>query len=107
MDQITTDVRTQSWASIVTECNRSALSKQEWCRQNNVSIKSFYYWQRKLRREAVQRSGFAEVTVDPQFFDTRPGQTAAVIALPGVHIEIMNTATKDFLQKLVRALKDA
>ena len=107
MDQITTDVRTQSWASIVTECNRSALSKQEWCRQNNVSIKSFYYWQRKLRREAVQHSGFAEVTVDPQFFDTRPEQTAAVIALPGVHIEIMNTATKDFLQKLVRALKDA
>lgn len=107
MDQITTDVRTQSWASIVTECNRSALSKQEWCRQNNVSIKSFYYWQRKLRREAVQHSGFAEVTVDPQFFDTRPGQTAAVIALPGVHIEIMNTATKDFMQKLVRALKDA
>ena len=107
MDQITTDVRTQSWASIVTECNRSALSKQEWCRQNNVSIKSFYYWQRKLRREAVQHSGFAEVTVDPQFFDTTPGQTAAVVTVPGLHIEIMNTVNEDFLRKLVRALKDA
>lgn len=51
MEQLTTDVRTRSWASIVTECNQSALTKQEWCRQNNVSIKSFYYWQHKLRRE--------------------------------------------------------
>ena len=107
MDQLTTDVRTRNWASIVTECNRSALSKQEWCRQNNVSIKSFYYWQRKLRCEASQHSCFAEVTVDSQFPDTEPGQTAAIVTLPGAHIEIMNTATKDFLQKLLGALKDA
>lgn len=107
MEQLTTDVRTRSWASIVTECNQSALTKQEWCRQNNVSIKSFYYWQHKLRRENAQHLGFAEVTVEPQFFDTIPGQTAAVVTLPGAHIEIMNTATNDFLQKLVRALRDA
>ena len=107
MDQITTDVRTRAWTSIVTECNSSSLSKQEWCRQNNVSIKSFYYWQRKLRMEAAQHSGFAEVTVEPQFFNTTSGQTAAVVTVPGMHIEIMNTVTEDFLHKLVRAVKDA
>ena len=70
-------------------------------------IKSFYYCQRKLRKENAQHLGFAEVTVKPKFFGTTPGQTAAVVTLPGAHIEIMNTAANDFLQKLVRALRDA
>ena len=61
MDQLTTDVRTKNWASIVTECNQSNLTKVEWCRQNDVNLKAFYYWQHKLRNEALQNSGFTEV----------------------------------------------
>ena len=71
MDRLTIDVRIQSWASIISECNRSALSEQGWYRQNNISIKLFYYWNWKLRCDAAQHLGFAEVTAVPQFFDTK------------------------------------
>ena len=107
MDQLTTEIRARNWAAIVTECNSSTLSKQEWCRQNNVSIKSFYYWQHKLRTEGAQHPGFTEVTVEPQYYGSDPAQTAAVITAPGLRIEVMNAADEAFLRKLMRVLTDA
>ena len=106
MDQLTTDIRKQSWMNIISECNSSSLSKREWLEQNNVNSKSFYYWQNKLRREAALKSGFAEITVKPQSF-IKPDEKAAVIEAYGMHIEIMNTATEGFLQKLIRSFRNA
>ena len=115
MDQIVHEVRRANWASIISECSQSTLTKLEWCRQNGISIKSFYYWQRKLRKEAVQVSGelpaaraFAEVTVHPvQEADMPPDGVAAVLHKSGMHIEIMNTVSEDFLTKLMRAAANA
>ena len=73
MDQIVHEVRSRNWASIITECSQSTLTKLEWCRQNGINIKSFYYWQRKLRNEAMHAAGnvpatttFAEISVKLQ-----------------------------------------
>lgn len=30
------------------EANHFSLSKPEWCRQNDINIKTFFYWQRKI-----------------------------------------------------------
>lgn len=49
MDQTAHQIRSQQWLQIITECNNSGLTKKEWRRQNNVSEKSFYYYQKKLR----------------------------------------------------------
>lgn len=53
MDKITHEVRLNNWQTIITKCNNSGLSKRDWCIQNHVSEKSFYYWQRKLRMQAA------------------------------------------------------
>lgn len=53
MDPQTTIIRTSQWEQIIQEANHSSISKREWCRQNNVNEKSFYYWQHKLRMKAI------------------------------------------------------
>ena len=49
MDQEVNIIRTENWKRLIMEANRSGLSKSEWCRQNGINIKTFFYWQRKIR----------------------------------------------------------
>ena len=55
MDKRSLEIRTRQWYEIILEANSSSLSKREWCRQNNISTKSFYYWQRKLRQKEAEK----------------------------------------------------
>ena len=48
------EYRAQQWTSIIQACCSSGLSKREFCSQHGVSEKSFYYWQRKLRKQIVE-----------------------------------------------------
>lgn len=55
MDNEARKVRMEQWAGIVSECNRSGQKKIEWCAERQISIKSFYYWQKRLRAQAVDQ----------------------------------------------------
>jgi hypothetical protein len=55
MDKQSLAIRTRQWYEIVLEANSSSLSKKEWCRQNSISLKSFYYLQRKLRQKEAEK----------------------------------------------------
>ena len=43
--------RAQSWAMVIKECSESGLSNKEYCEQHGISLKSYYYWLRKLRTQ--------------------------------------------------------
>lgn len=58
MDQHTADIRLAHWRQIIMEGNRASITKREWCKQNGISEKSFFYWQRKIRKMAAD--SFAE-----------------------------------------------
>ena len=47
------EYRAQHWAMVIQECRNSGLSNREYCRQRRIAEKSFYYWQRKLRKQIV------------------------------------------------------
>ena len=54
MDHQTAEIRKSQWEQIIIECNRAPITKREWCRQNGISEKSFFYWQRKIRKQTVK-----------------------------------------------------
>ena len=55
MDRISSQIRRENWRRIVQECNnrKPGITKKEWCRSNDISVKSLYYWQRQFRNEAA------------------------------------------------------
>ena len=81
--------RVELWAERIAECRSSGMSVREWCRENEISEKTYYYWQRKLYQQmisATQRADFAEI---PREIQT--GQStgaAAKISLSGATIEV-------------------
>ena len=55
MEKITHQMRLQQWSKIISECLASGQNKTAWCRQNGISDKKFFYWQKILRREEEQQ----------------------------------------------------
>ena len=52
--EVRSQYRMQEWAKIIHECEASGLSNKELCERNGVSIKSYYYWLRKLRETVIE-----------------------------------------------------
>lgn len=78
MDQNALVIRRAQWEQIVAECNAAGISKKEWCAKNGIPEKSFYYWQRRIRKQIAEAnacepmdtisetsSSFVELPVSP------------------------------------------
>ena len=77
MDKQSLAIRTRQWYEIVLEANSSSLSKKEWCRQNSISPKSFYYWQRKFRQAESEK--LLEITPSiPARLEEKPERLSSV-----------------------------
>ena len=59
------EYRAQHWAMVIQECRNSGLSNREYCRQRGIVEKSFYYWQRKLRKQIVESASPQLVHLEP------------------------------------------
>jgi len=55
MGQLTHEVRLRHWAEQVHNRVVSGLSIRQWCRQQGIAEKTYYYWQRKLRAAAAKQ----------------------------------------------------
>ena len=63
MDKTTHEVRLLQWQEIIQAQLASGQNKREWCRENGISEKQFFYWQRRLRKELYESQTGALVSV--------------------------------------------
>ena len=61
-----TQVRLQNWQMMYSEYVNSWLTGKEWCKNNNINVKIFYYRLKRLRMEAVNLEQHDIVTVYSQ-----------------------------------------
>ena len=118
MDKSTHQIRREQWSQIINNCLASGQSKKTWCRENGISEKSFYYWQRILRNETYiemkQLSVPAPVPQTPElpvaFVELKPTpvnsepvsafQPDIVIRKGQLVLEISNSASPELLSQL-------
>ena len=121
LDEITTEVRLQQWSSAIAECNNSGMTKKEWCRQNGMSLKTFYYRQRKVRQATYSRMSaeeggaqFADLT--PKMLTTpsevtvaklpRTRKAPAVLCVGKLRIELNESISDAMLKQVIAAVQD-
>ena len=128
MDKIAHEVRTQEWFGIIQACNASGQPKRQWCEENGVSVRKFFYWQKKIREQLYNEVKKKENAMVPvpctEAFQLPPAfaeiaatkvpvgtdgsfQADAVIMVGGVSIQLSNTATKELLDRISGALSHA
>ena len=124
MDAITAKIRYQRWVQVIQDWNNSGLSKRDYCQQNAIDEKQFYYYQRRIRaiiatqaeRPALPEgsSGLAANSVEqqsnrPQIVKLRfPGMGQANASMISFSVNGMNFSVPEaipasFLAKLLEA----
>ena len=69
MEQSTYEIRVKEWSKIIQDCCTSGLTKKEWCVQNHINEKSFYYWQRVIRKETLAKCPLLSSDVQTTFVE--------------------------------------
>ena len=113
IDECTQTVRVQKWADILRDRQSSGQSNATYCAEHGINIKTFYYWQTKLRRQA---SGMLNVSsscerfapveshpIEPVSFSGNSG-SEITIRKGGFAIEISGSASPAVLETLLTVL---
>ena len=90
------------WTERVAACRSSGKSVRQWCQENGIAEKTYYYWQRRIYDLAKSKAEpvFAEV-IAPQ---EQHAEIAAVIHSGAVRIEIRNGADSCTVHAILGAL---
>lgn len=132
MDQITHDVRSSQWLEIITQCqNRpEGTTAKQWMADNGISEKSYYYWLRKLRKQAYSQMketstaisvgneiSFAEVSITPKqsadvtAFASESSveaiRSVAVIKNANISIALTNEISEKLLSRILQEVTHA
>jgi len=46
-------IKLRGWAMQIDACNRSGLTVKQWCEENGVAIKTYYYHVKRVREEML------------------------------------------------------
>ncbi len=100
--------RLENWTARIAACRGSGMTVRAWCRENGLSEKTYYYWQRRLfdtlshQREGVQPT-FAEIT--PSSVNRQDPSIAVTVRLSGAEADIHVGADAATVETVLRVLK--
>ena len=117
MDQVTlakNQMRADSWRILIQTCQQSGQTVVRWCEENNINVKTYYYWLRKLRQQELCTKELPvpipeeKPVVFKQLEVTFPlpnTQAAVIIRLPQATLEIADGTSQQTIQAVLLALQ--
>ena len=112
---VASQVRLQDWAIQIQECqNRpSGMDVQTWCDQHGLTRANYYYRLRKVREACLEMTG---QEILPNFVELEPPASvpepisdsvtspACIVLASGARIELRESASPAFIEKLLGVL---
>lgn len=90
------------WSQRITECKNSGISAQEWCEQNGINIKTYYYWHNKIHKiVSKQQSCFYEVPITQGIHE----RATATIRVGMFQADIYSGADVETIKAICQAMK--
>ena len=119
VQKLTHEVRLQQWSKTVKECRSSGKSVKSWCDGQNINIKTYYYWQKKvcqatcreLAMNHLQPSTAVNAAPIPVFAEFRKpeppsGQLALTIQRDHLEIQIYRGADAVIVETVLQAIRN-
>jgi len=100
--------RLENWTARIMACRSSGMTIREWCRENGLSEKSYYYWQRRLfdtlsQQQKAAQPAFAEIT--PSTRNRVDSGIAVTVRIFGAEADIHTGADAATVETVLRVLK--
>lgn len=118
MNQVTlakNQIRADRWHMLIQTCQQSGQTVVSWCKENNINIKTYYYWLRKLRQQELCTKELPvpipeeKPVVFKQLEVTSPlpnTQAAVIIRLPQATLEITDGTSQQTIHAALLALQN-
>lgn len=88
------------WAEKIRHCRESGLTVSEWCRQNSINPKTYYYHLRKIRKEICEQIPVPVMTV--------PEESRSVkVSIGDMIAEIPEGISEQMMTSIIRAMRNA
>ena len=97
------EYRADQWSMVVQECAASGLSNREFCRLRGISEKSFYYWQRKLRKQVAESTAPQLIQLEPE--PVPASEDMLQILYRGAELKLPYGVDMDAVAALLRSLQ--
>ncbi len=124
MESLKRDVQIANWKSLIQARMDSGMTIAQWCRENNISENSYYYWLKVIRRERlaqhaantlvtenIRTQEFVELpSAVVQAAAEPPGRTgvpAAVLRRGNICIELYADTPQPLIETLIGGLAHA
>ena len=99
------EVRMAQWAEMVKQRNESGLTVTDWCRQNGINLKTYYYRLKQIRQAVCNEIEQHDIVpVEP----TAVAETAAEkieLSVEDVTISLPDNFNEDTLRRLLGVLR--
>jgi len=119
VQKLTHEVRLQQWGRKVKDCRNSGKLVKVWCAEQNINIKTYYYWQKRVCqatcRELAMNHPRSSIAVNatplPVFAELRKpehpsGQLALTIQRDHMKIEIYRDADATLVETVLLAVRN-
>ena len=88
------------WAERIQRCSESGLTVSEWCRENGINLKTYYYHLRKLRKEICEQIPAPVMTVPEESHSVK-------ISIGEVTAEMPEGISEQMMTSLIMAMRNA
>ena len=96
----------ETWQKRIKEYESSGMTIKAWCGLNALSVHQFQYWRKKFRASKVD-SQSKLVAIDlNKMVNTKPEETAIMINIGTVRLEVKTGFNPSLLKDLVKALME-
>lgn len=96
------------WSKMINECQDSGMNVTNWCKENGVNKRKYYYWLRKIREKACESmSAMAKPDIVPITSVVKTSASndiAANVRIGNISIEITNNASEELIRNIFGVL---
>ena len=103
----------QEWSEKIAECRGSGKTVKEWCREQGLNTKTYYYWEKAYVTEATRKNGQETpgagmlMRVEPEMLaagETETNETVITVRHGGSVILLPAGSRMEAVAELVQAL---
>lgn len=103
--------RFEQWKQRIEDCRASGLTQKLWCEENQISLSTFRYWNRRIREveqpETIDSAEvlFARLPSEPKPASSESSMPPVILNVHGIRIELYPSCSREMLHHLMSAIQ--
>ena len=99
------EVKLAQWTEMVKSRNESGLTVTDWCKQNGINLKTYYYRLKRLRQAVCNESEQHDIVPVKPMAGTEPTAEKIELSVGDVKITLPDDFNEDTLRRLIGVLR--